>query len=179
MPLCQKSSKCNHAGAVHTIWDGLGNCTVQCEICMLTGGQCKNESAALASFYANHINSDKENEMSQTYEQGYKRGVIDAGEKILNDMPLRGITDAVDLLNEIPRWLRKNLLTKKVTKWFAVYNNEGSGGLRIVGQFTNSPGNGLGNAELFDTKEEALAFLNVFEIAVPVGAFPFEVEVEL
>ena len=71
---------------------------------------------------------------------------------------------------------RKILLTKKVTKWFAVYNNDGSGSLRVVGQFTNYLGNGRGNAELFDTEEKALDRLIGLDA---VGAFPFEVEVEL
>lgn len=63
-------------------------------------------------------NELKETNMAQTYEQGFKEGVEAAGRKILEELPLSGITDPVDVLNAIPRFLRKKLLlTKKVTKW--------------------------------------------------------------
>lgn len=66
----------------------------------------------------------QETNMAQTYEQGFKEGVEAAGRKILEELPLSGITDPVDVLNAIPRFLRKKfLLTKKVTKWGEEYMN--------------------------------------------------------
>ena len=66
---------------------------------------------------------------------------------------------------------RKTLLTKKVTKWFAVYDNFGTGSLRIYGEAL------FGKTTLFNTKEEALKQLDGVDILV--GAYPIEIEVEL
>jgi hypothetical protein len=54
----------------------------------------------------------------------YKRGVEDAIKEIQENMPLplSKQVDPADVLNEIPRYLRKKLLTKKVTKWIRVLN---------------------------------------------------------
>ena len=106
----------------------------------------------------------QETNMAQTYEQGFKEGVEAAGRKIFEELPLSGITDPVDVLNAIPRFLRKKLLTKKVTKWTGVITSEWGGKPAIL--------------ELCDSFEEANGFLlkNPKPLAGPI---PIEIEVPL
>ena len=134
------------------------------------------------TFQYRFVNTKQENEMyvPANPHEAYRFGVERALAPLTDDekrnwVQKGGYVDDLDM----PYLLtarRKKLLTKKVTKWFAVYNNDSSGSLRVVGQFTNDPGNGQGIAELFDTKEKALYRLRGLDA---VGAFPFEVEVEL
>jgi hypothetical protein len=144
---------------------------------MKTGPIADNWWTAERLFWEQETN--EENEMSNA---DYKRGVEDATKPMRYDDPVytdpnRGGLSYFDFANAVIANRRKTLLTKKVTKWFAVYNNDNSGSLRIVGQFTNGPGNGLGLAELFETEQEALNRIKY--ITTGVGAFPIEVEVEL
>ena len=99
-----------------------------------------------------------------TYQDGYKQGVEDAGRKILEELPLYGITDPVDVLNAIPRFLRKKLLTKKVTKWTGIITGEWSGKPTIL--------------ELCDTEEEAQNFLAKNPKPL-TKAIPIEIETEI
>ena len=101
--------------------------------------------------------------MAQTYEQGFKEGVEAAGRKILEELPLSGITDPVDVLNAIPRFLRKKLLTKKVTKWVAVYNQNPGRSLSLL------------TSHIFDTRAEAERDSG----CVPGSHNPVEIEVPL
>lgn len=99
-----------------------------------------------------------------TYRDGYKKGVEDAGRKILEELPLSGITDPVGVLYAIPRFLRKKLLTKKVTKWTGIITNEWSGSPTIL--------------ELCDTEEEVKEFLAKNPKPL-TEAIPIEIETEI
>jgi len=99
-----------------------------------------------------------------TYEEGYKRGVEDAGQMIREELPLSGMTDPVDVLNAIPHFLRKKLLTKKVTKWTGV----------ITSNLSEQPA----ILELTDTKEEIEHFLGINSKPL-AGPIPIEIEVPL
>ena len=95
-----------------------------------------------------------------TYEEGYKRAVEDTIREIQENLPLSGVADPVYVLNEIPRFIRKKLLTKKVTKWVRVFRNK-----------TET----FPAAAFFDSKAEADDH-NGTEYA---GAYPIEIEVPL
>ena len=98
----------------------------------------------------------------EAYDIGYKQGVVEAGRKIKEEMPLSGLTDPVDVVNGVPRYLRETLLVKvkKVTKWVGVYKiNEGC--------YTSC---------VFDTKEQAKKDSGN---APNVGAVLIEIEVPL
>jgi hypothetical protein len=73
------------------------------------------------------------------------------------------MTDPVDVLNAIPHFLRKKLLTKKVTKWIAVFQGDELG-LHPEGRF-------------FDTKDTPNQFYCL--CANYRGAYPLEIEVPL
>ena len=117
---------------------------LKCPLCeIISTRQTRDLNQALFWFWQKHDYETKETNMAQTYEQGFKEGVEAAGRKILEELPLSGITDPVDVLNAIPRFLRKKLLTKKVTKWVAVYNQNPGG---VYPCYTS---------HIFDTRAEA------------------------
>lgn len=172
MPHCPHSKDCSLAAHLCPS----GTWVISCPRCLYTyTSTTKDYYLSRYMFWEHHDNLPKETEMSQVTSD-YRRGVEDAGRKILEEMPLSGITDPVDVLNAIPRFLRKSLLTKKVMKWFAVYNNGGSGQFRIsredIFDFSEDA-----KSKLFDTEQEALERIKT--LPYPVGAFPVETIVEL
>ena len=96
--------------------------------------------------------------------EAYKLGVEDTIREIQENLPLSGVADPVYVLNEIPRFIRKKLLTKKVTKWTGVITSELSGKPTIL--------------ELCDSFDEVKGFLdkNPKPLAGPI---PVEIEVPL
>ena len=109
--------------------------------------------------------------MAQTYEQGFKEGVEAAGRKIFEELPLSGITDPVDVLNAIPRFLRKKLLlTKKVTKWGMVVSRPQTGGEASYGVYGNLRENKT-------SAEETIVYSG--DGTHIVGVYPIEIEVPL
>jgi hypothetical protein len=84
----------------------------------------------------NKEDTEKETPMNSDY----RRGVEDAMKSILFNLPLRGLARPLDVVNAIPGFLRKSLLTKKVTKWVRVFNSHGTSWTGTV---------------LYDSKEEA------------------------
>ena len=138
---------------------------LKCPLCeIISTRQTRDLNQALFWFWQKHDYETKETNMAQTYEQGFKEGVEAAGRKIFEELPLSGITDPVDVLNAIPHFLRKKLLTKKVTKWTGVITSEWGGKPDILG--------------LCDSFEEANGFLlkNPKPLAGPI---PIEIEVPL
>ena len=188
MPLCQKSSKCAHP-AISVVTQeapGLNRFCTKCGLCEASGPWCVSRAWAEHLFWKQETET-KENSMSQTYEQGYKQGVVDATQPL---PPLfTGTREDMNKADEIPGYksrsgltshgqinlhlenVRKKLLTKKVTKWFAVYDNFGTGSLRTYGEAI------FGKTTLFNTKEEALKQLDGVDVLV--GAYPIEIEVKL
>jgi len=179
------SNKCDHLylgfTAVYTAADGLGNWIARCGICLLSGDWCKNPDIAKVSFYDKSINKTVDEYLiahsspffglilpgENMSNADYKRGVEDTVREILENLPLRGITDPLDVVNSIPRFVREKLLTKKVTKWVNVYNDPS------------------GTAYHYDTKEEALGRASIPGKSVGhlaphyLGTFPLEIKVPL
>ena len=92
-----------------------------------------------------------------TYEEGYKQGVEDGTEPIT----VYNIADMY--VNDTLSARRKKLLTKKVTKWIAVFQGDELG-LHPEGRF-------------FDTKDTPNQFYCL--CANYRGAYPLEIEVPL
>lgn len=102
----------------------------------------------------------------------YKRGVEDAVREILENMPISGITDPVDFLNEIPRFVRRKLLNKKVTKWAMVVK-------RPRGE--NLPPAYSVRGDLHEGKlsaEQTIVRRGPEQYSI-VGVFPIEIETEI
>ena len=101
----------------------------------------------------------------EAYDIGYKQGVVEAGRKIKEEMPLSGLTDPVDVVNGVPRYLRETLLVKvkKVTKWVAIFEGE---------EVFLMP-----DLKLWDAKKSADE--KYAKVANYRGAYPIEIEVPL
>lgn len=95
--------------------------------------------------------------------EAYKMGVEEAIREIQENMPLPRTKDPVDVLNAIPSFVRKKLLTKKVIKWVVIY----AGDERLL----------FPDSKLWDSKEEADSS-NKY-CANYRGGYPIEIETEL
>jgi hypothetical protein len=117
-------------------------------------------------YFINQLREEQEKFMST---EDYKRGVEDAIKEIQENMPLplSKQVDPADVLNEIPRYLRKKLLTKKVTKWVNIYNDD------------------IGRAYHYPTEQQARenaatpANSTFTTGKVYLGTYPLEIEVPL
>lgn len=92
-----------------------------------------------------------------TYEDGYKQGVGDA---------LFILDEEASLPRSTTAYIRKKLLTKKVTKWANVWGSE-----------TNAR---VGQTALYDSKEYAKGVVNFSDdLSIYLGTYPIEIEVPL
>lgn len=121
-------SRCQHSNSVHTLGDGLGNWITRCEVCLLSGDWFKTPIISQVSFTEHDLNyfNPKETEMSTS---DYRRGVEDATKPILyEDIQKSTVSSlpeaASNVYNRIVERRRKELLTKKVTKWVNIYQND-------------------------------------------------------
>ena len=107
----------------------------------------------------------------------YRRGVEDALWPITFEDVQKATASspemAVNVYNRIAAARRKQLLTKKVTKWFAVFDGGGLGHITL----RNTDRSTEYTATLFDTKEEAEA--SIIGVVKPVGVYPYEIEVPI
>jgi len=177
--MLDKHGKCNHKLGVTAMGYFTAGSPMQakCGTCCLVGPKVYQPEDPIEAFWK--MVEEQEKSMSTS---DYKRGVEDATKPMTEDDPFyndpkSGSLSYFDFTNTVLSERRKELLTKKVTKWFLVYNNDNTGSLRICGQFTNPWNNeGIGKATLYNSREEALAAYHTLTI---VGAFPIEIEVEL
>jgi len=99
----------------------------------------------------------------QAYDKGYKDGVVEAGRKIQEGLPLSKLISPLDVVNAVPRYLRETLLVKKVVKWVAIFEGE---------EVFLTP-----DLKLWDAKKSADE--KYAKVANYRGAYPIEIEVSL
>lgn len=103
--------------------------------------------------------------------EAYKMGIEDAIREIQENMPLPRTKDPIDVLNSIPSFVRKKLLTKKVTKWINIWE---------TGPSVSDPASvRFGTGVLYDDKSTAEA--NVIDPTRRdfLGTYPIEIETEI
>lgn len=102
------------------------------------------------------------------FERGFKEGVEKATAPLFLDHDDYQPPTQINLKLEKRR---KNLLTRKVTKWFAVYDNGGSGEFLVI---KHSPFVEDSKSMLFDSKAEAEKKISGYPKRV--GGYPIEIE---
>jgi hypothetical protein len=161
------SEKCNHKQRRLGLWSSGGNpCFVhaQCENCGLMGPPATTIFKAEESFWKQE---NKENPMAQapTYEQGYRRGVEDGTKPLYAGW--EGSTVLTSVVNLRLGERRKELLTKKVTKWVIVLKKEDRSEERIP------------EGRLFDSEKSASKWCDGYYGSSALGVFPIEIEVPI
>jgi hypothetical protein len=85
----------------------------------MNGPRAPRPRLAIDLFWHNHDLKNKENEMSNA---DYKRGVEDTVREIEENLPLSGMDDPLDVINAIPHFVRKKLLTNKENEMYVPSN---------------------------------------------------------
>lgn len=162
MPHCPRSSK-KDAVASH-YFEGIWN--IMCPVCLFYRKVRHGDyDTSLGYFWEAHNSRNEEKTMTSDY----KRGVEDALTPMREDDPTyndpnKGCLSYFEFTNEFLKDRLKRLLTKKVTKWVAVYNQNGA---------TFRP---CYTSHVFDTYEEATRSSG----CVPcVATVPVEIEVPI
>jgi hypothetical protein len=109
--------------------------------------------------------------------EDYKRGVEDATKPL--ERPLSGSGFFKIHFDAEVEKRRKSLLTKKITKWAAWYNNGGQGFPIFCVYQSWDMGKKEGTTRLWNSEREALDYVSTPDFNRPVGVFPFEIEIPL